>query len=91
MLTPESLVHLQPDIIIEVVPGAGDRGIDPGALLLDWKGLDMLGAAAKGDVYVLTERYAAVPGPRFTLLLEEICSIVRRAAQKGDGAGRPPE
>jgi iron complex transport system substrate-binding protein len=79
MLTPESLVYLQPDIIIEVVPGARDRGLDPAAILSDWAALDMVDAARQGRVHILTGRYAAVPGPRFVLLLEDLRRLAEEA------------
>jgi ABC-type Fe3+-hydroxamate transport system substrate-binding protein len=84
MLSPESLVYLQPDIIIEVVPGAEERGLDAHAIIADWESFDMLEAVAGGRVRVLTGRYAAVPGPRFILLLEEFRGIIKR-----DGRSRP--
>jgi iron complex transport system substrate-binding protein len=75
-LSPESLVHLQPDIIIEIVPGAEERGLTADEIASDWESLDLLKAVGDGRLHVLTGRYAAIPGPRFILLLEEICGIL---------------
>ena len=82
MLSPESLVYLQPDLIIEIVPGAEDRGLRAEGIAADWESFDMLEAAVNGRLYILTERYAAVPGPRFVLLLEEFCRILQVDAKK---------
>ena len=76
MLSPESLVHLQPDIIIEIVPGAEERGLSAGAIASDWESFDLLKAVDNGRLYILTGRYAAIPGPRFILLLEVFCGIL---------------
>lgn len=75
-LSPESLVHLQPDIIIEIVPGAEERGLTADEIASDWESLDLLKAVGDGKLYILTGRYAAIPGPRFVLLLEEIYGIL---------------
>lgn len=77
MLSPEGLVHLQPDLIIEVVPGAVERGMNVEGIAADWESFDMLKAVTGGRIYILTGRYAAVPGPRYVLLLEEFCGILR--------------
>ena len=77
MLSPESLIHLQPDLVIEIVPGALDRGMDVEGIAADWDSFDMLEAVRKGNLHILTGRYAAVPGPRFVRLLEEFCGIVQ--------------
>jgi iron complex transport system substrate-binding protein len=79
MLTPESLVYLEPDVIIEIIPGAVERGVDPEAVLSDWEALGMIGAVRDGHIHVLTGHYAAVPGPRFVLLLEDLCRLAFRA------------
>ena len=89
MLSPESLVHLQPDLIIEIVPGAVDRGMDVGKIAADWDSFDMLEAVREGNLHILTGRYAAVPGPRFVQLLEEFCSIIQGGDKKRDGLNRP--
>ncbi len=82
MLSPESLVYLQPDLIIEIVPGAEDRGLRAEGIAADWESFDMLEAVVDGRLYILTGRYAAVPGPRFVRLLEDFCRILQVDAKK---------
>lgn len=89
MLSSEGLVHLQPDIIIEIVPGAGDRGLYAEGLAADWESFDMLEAVGDGRLYILTGRYAAIPGPRFVLLLEEFCRILHGPDSKKKGRPEP--
>ncbi len=89
MLSPESLVHMQPDIIIEIVPGAEERGLSADAIASDWESFDMLEAVGDGRLYILTERYAAIPGPRFVLLLEELCGILHDSGAKKKGRPEP--
>ena len=89
LLSPESLVHLQPDVIIEIVPGAEERGLSADAIASDWKSFDLLEAVGEERLYILTGRYAAIPGPRFVLLLEELCGILRDAGTKEKGRLEP--
>lgn len=89
MLSPESLVHLQPDIIIEIVPGAEERGLDADAIIADWESFDMLEAVAGGRLHVMTGRYAAVPGPRFVRLLEEFRGMIRDGGKNKKGRPEP--
>jgi len=89
MLSPESLVHLQPDIIIEIVPGAEERGLEPEAIAADWRSMDMLRAVTEGRIHILTGRYAAVPGPRFVRLLAELCDIFHGRGRNKKGRPEP--
>jgi ABC-type Fe3+-hydroxamate transport system substrate-binding protein len=41
----------------------------------------MLGAVGEGRVYVITGRYAAIPGPRSVELLEDFCAVIGAAAR----------
>ena len=89
LLSPESLVHLKPDVIIEIVPGAKERGLSADAIASDWESFDLLEAVGKGRLYILTGRYAAIPGPRFVLLLEELCRILHDTGTKEKGRPEP--
>ena len=89
MLSPESLVYLQPDIIIEIVPGAEERGLDAVAIIADWKSFDMLEAVVGGRLHVMTGRYAAVPGPRFVRVLEKFCGILHGSGKNKKGRLEP--
>ncbi len=89
MLSPESLVYLQPDIIIEIVPGAEERGLDADAIIADWESFDMLEAVSGGRLHVMTGRYAAVPGPRFIRLLEEFRGMIRDGGKNKKGRPEP--
>ena len=42
----------------------------------DWDQLNRVDAVANDRVYVLTEDYAPVPGPRFILLVEKLARLL---------------
>ncbi len=89
MLSPESLAYLQPDMIIEVVPGAEERGLDAHSIIADWESFDMLEAVTGGKLRVMTGRYAAVPGPRFIRVLEEFCGMLHSGGNNKKGRPEP--
>lgn len=77
MLSAESLIHLQPDIIIEVVPDPGSRGLTAEGIVSDWDSFGLLEAVREGRVRVLTGRHTAIPGPRFVMVLDDLRAIIR--------------
>ena len=60
-LSRESLVFLDPEVIIEVIPG----GANPEGARRGWQELAAIRAVKNGRVFVLTEQAHTVPGPRF--------------------------
>jgi iron complex transport system substrate-binding protein len=84
MLSPESIVFLSPDLIIDIVPGAESRGLSKETIAADWKKIDILGSAAARRVHVLTGKECAVPGPRFVVLMKELCVLIEQADRRRD-------
>jgi iron complex transport system substrate-binding protein len=60
-LSIEGVMRLDPDAIVEFAAGAPDAG----ALRRQWDALDSVRAVRSGRVYVFTEEFLSVPGPRF--------------------------
>jgi iron complex transport system substrate-binding protein len=75
-LSLEGLLHLDPDVIIEIVPAAEARRLDMESLMAGWRNSPGLRAVRDGRVTLLTGRYAAIPGPRLPLLLEEMTAAI---------------
>jgi iron complex transport system substrate-binding protein len=81
-LSPESLIRLNPDAVVEFAPGAVD-GI---AIRGEWRALPSLTAVARERVFVFTEDFLPVPGPR----LVRFTDTLARALHPNDPhAGRP--
>jgi iron complex transport system substrate-binding protein len=72
-LSLEGVARLDPDVIVEFAPGLGD----PRPLVRDWAGLRSLRAVKEGRVYVFTEDYLSVPGPRFVRFAEVLAAALR--------------
>ena len=74
-LSAEGIIRLNPEIIVEMVPDA--KGDDARSRLAShWLSLPSIEAVDDGRVYIFTEDYVVVPGPRFILLLEELARVL---------------
>lgn len=72
----EEIIARNPDIIIEVMPGASiddDRRLQ---LLNQWSRLSAVEAVSKGHVFFVTESYATIPSPRVVLMAERLAQII---------------
>jgi iron complex transport system substrate-binding protein len=67
-LSVESVMRLDPDVIVEFAPGKGDAD----ARRRQWLTLDSLRAVKAGRVHVFTEDFLSVPGPRFVRFAETL-------------------
>lgn len=68
MLSIEGLMRLDPDVIVEFAAGRPDAA----ALRGQWNALGSLRAVKTGRVYVFTDEFLSVPGPRFVRFAETI-------------------
>jgi len=69
MLSAEGVIHLAPDVIIDIQIG----GIDPAKSLADWQSLgNSVPAVRHRRIFVLTDDFASIPGPRTPILVEKI-------------------
>ena len=72
-LSPEGVMRLDPDVIVEFSPD----GTDIPALRRQWNVLDSVRAVKTGRVYVFTGEFLSVPGPRFARLADTIARAIR--------------
>ena len=72
LLSKEAIVRLNPDIIIDLV--AGVEGEKPA--IADWEKFREVNAVKNKRVYLLTEDYMVIPGPRFILIIEKLARII---------------
>lgn len=79
ILTAEAMIRLNPDVIIELVPEAGQGELTVAEIIGQWAPLPEIAAVRDGRVYVLTEGYTVLPGPRLVLLLEDFMRVLYHA------------
>jgi iron complex transport system substrate-binding protein len=84
-VSAEGILKLDPDCIVELVPGLAGRGFTESAVLRDWESLSGLQAVKARRIRLLTGDYVARPGPRFARILEDL-----RNLPAGSPALQPP-
>lgn len=70
----EGVIRLNPDIIIEMLPGYPDDKISE--VTGEWNIFEHVSAVRNGKVFVFNEDYVCVPGPRFTLVLRKMAEAL---------------
>jgi iron complex transport system substrate-binding protein len=75
-ISREGLVALDPDVILDVVAGLDERGLDAEAVRADWVNLGELRAVRDGRVYVLAGDAMVVPGPRLPELVDAVANAL---------------
>jgi iron complex transport system substrate-binding protein len=71
----ESVIKMNPQIIIDIGP-VETKPIDKEIIIQQWKNFSQVDAVKNNKIYVFTEDYTAIPGPRFILTLEKIARII---------------
>lgn len=79
LVSPEGIMEMRPDVIIELAADLERLGIAPDQVAREWQAVREAPAVAHGQVHVFTEDYVTVPGPRFVLLLEKMAAVIRQA------------
>ena len=74
-VSAESVISMNPQIIIDIAPVA-TKQTDSRITIQQWKNFGQIDAAKNDGIYVFTEDYTAIPGPRFILTLEKIARII---------------
>lgn len=76
VLSAEGLLHIDPDVIIDLVPDLDKRGLDEKTILREWNSVPGVKAVKYGRVHILSGDYTVIPGPRFIMLLEDLARML---------------
>ncbi|TNF49060.1 ABC transporter substrate-binding protein [bacterium] len=74
-LSAEGVARLNPQVIIEMAPDIDD-GKMASQILDQWRSIPGVEAVGNERIYLFSEDYAVVPGPRFILLLEWMARVI---------------
>ena len=80
VVSAEGILRMDPEVIVDLVPGLAGGGVDRKQLAADWDGLARLRAVRSGRVHVLDDDFAFKPGPRFVLLVEKLARLLHPEA-----------
>jgi len=75
LITREGLLDLNPDLIIELVPDLDRKKLTKDDLRNDWLRVPGLDAVKEKNVFVFTDTYLVIPGPRFIDAVERFHAL----------------
>ncbi|MBI3014734.1 MAG: ABC transporter substrate-binding protein [Candidatus Tectomicrobia bacterium] len=84
VLSREGLLHLNPEVIIDMIGDKVNNHIGDEEVLRLWRSVPGIEAVRRGRVYVFHQDYAVIPGPRFVLLLEDLARTLHPEAFRKD-------
>ena len=76
MVTAEGIINLNPDIIIDIVAETDSRNLSKKEIIKEWHIVSDVNAVKNHKIFVLTNDYTVIPGPRIILLLQDFARIV---------------
>jgi iron complex transport system substrate-binding protein len=76
VVSPEGMLWLNPDVIVDLVPKQVLERIDRQTIAADWNELAELEAVKNHRVLVFAQDYAHVPGPRFFRVVEDLARLL---------------
>lgn len=85
-LSPEGIVAIAPDIVIDVAPAMGNYNCE--SFVADWLSMSRIPAVKSKKVYCIAKDYTTVPGPRMLLLLDDLRGIIAEAGAIDKSKGR---
>jgi iron complex transport system substrate-binding protein len=76
----EGLLHIDPDVILDLLADLDERGVAGDAAAADWQELSALRAVRTGRVHLLEHELTVVPGPRVAELVEQVAQALHPEA-----------
>jgi iron complex transport system substrate-binding protein len=76
----EGLLHIDPDVIVDLLADLDQRGVAAEAAAADWQALGALRAVRSGRVHLLEHELTVVPGPRVAELVEQVAQVLHPEA-----------
>lgn len=75
-LSREGILRLNPEVIIDIFPGADEHDRDLDMVRQQWQQLNSVQAIQSERFYILEADYATKPGPRVIELLEDLAILI---------------
>ena len=76
VVSPEGILWLNPDVIVDLVPKSVLEQTDRKTIVADWNELAGVEAVKNQRVLVFDQDYDFVPGPRFIRLVEDLARVL---------------
>ena len=79
----ESIISMNPQVIIDILPPTSSNA-DSEIAKKQWLNLGGIDAVKNKRIYVFTEDYMSIPGPRFINIIEKLAQAINPPAQTND-------
>jgi len=76
MVSPESLMAINPEVIVHIATERQGADLTRQDLLEAWQGYSSIDAVSDSRIHLLSGSHVVVPGPRFIDTLEDLASIL---------------
>ena len=76
LVSAEGILHMNPDVIIEIKGTLLESGFTVEEALGDWVNLADLDAYKRKKIFILHEQYIGIPGPRITRTMQDIAECL---------------
>ena len=76
VVSPEGLLWLDPDVIVDLARSDVLERYDQRTIRADWKELTQMKAVYSGQLLIFDKGYACVPGPRLIQLVEDLARVL---------------
>ena len=76
MISAEGLIHLNPQVIIDLVADLKSSNLTKEMIINEWKSVGNIDAAKNGRIIILDSDYVVIPGPRYVLLLKDLAKAI---------------
>ena len=76
MLSAEGILQINPAIILDLVADLKAKHLSEADVIAEWKVLKAVDAVKYRQIFILSQDYIVIPGPRFILLLEDFARII---------------
>jgi len=76
MVSLEGICQINPQVVIDMIPDGSNSAATPKAVISEWKKAENIDAVKDGRIYVFTQDFAEIPGPRFIEILEQMAKVI---------------
>jgi len=78
VVSSEGILHINPDVIIDIVDQQTAADLGKARILADWQQVAEVEAVRQGRVYVVDDDHASIPGPSFVELVERLARLIHQ-------------
>ncbi len=75
-VSSEGIIMMDPQIVVEIITDLDEKNISQKEIVKQWKYLSDVSAVKNQRIHLMTQDYAAIPGPRFVNILEDFAEII---------------